>query len=137
MQSERTEEMDSVEVAKQTMIGDLVQATIDELKAAPDVWQKMSEGKQAEVIERVTHRVVHNVTQAIHIIASDDRPTIRANLDQITVKDHVKAVMILSKRDPSALDLMEATGEEVLIVLPHVEEYAGQDVGIDPDPDRR
>lgn len=136
MQSEIIEEMDSVEVAKKTMIGDLVQATIDELKAAPDVWQKLSENKQAEVIERLTHRVVHNVTQAVHIIASDDRPTLRANLEQVTVKAGVKAVLTLSKKDPAALDLIEATGEDVLIVLPHLEQYADQEPGVYPDPDQ-
>lgn len=136
MQSETIEEMDSVEVAKQTMIGDLVQAALDELKAAPNVWQKMSQAKQDEVIERLTHRVVHNVTQAIHIIASDDRPVIRAALEQITVKNGVKAVLQLSKKDPAFHDLADATGEEVLIVLPHVEEYANQETGIAGEPDQ-
>lgn len=127
---------DTQEIARSTMIGDLVQAVIDEMKAAPTVWQKMDEISQQDVIDRVRRRVAYNVTQAIHIIASDERPTIVANLEQITVKNGVKAVMQLSKKDPSFHDLADATGEDLLIVLPHVEQYTGQEVSIEADPDQ-
>ena len=137
MQTQLPEDYDVREIAQETMIGDLTSAILDELKAMPEVWQKLSEAKQAEVIERASARVVHNVTQAIHILASQDRPTIRASLEQITVKNGVKAVLALSKKDPAFHDLADATGEEILVVLPHIEEYAGQDPGVKADPDQR
>lgn len=130
------EEIDAVEIASQTMMGDLVRAVLDELKAAPDVWQKLSEAKQGECIDRLECRVAECVEQVVHIIASADRPTIRARLEQLTTKDAVKAVCVVSRKDEGVHELMDAVSEEVLIVLPHAEQYTEQPTGLEPDPDQ-
>lgn len=129
-------EVSAVEVARETMIGDLVRMTIDELKSAPTVWQKMSEAKQQEAIDRITNRIVHNVTQAVFILASDARPTINAKLDQITTKAEMKCVLLVSKMHPDRHQLMDSCGQDVLIILPNVEEFAQQEAGVAPEPDQ-
>lgn len=130
------EKADAVQIAEETMLGDLTRAMLDEFKAAPDVWQKLSEDKQGEVIERLERRVADCVEQVVHIIASADRATIRARLEQLTTKDAVKALCIVSRKDRGAHDLLDSVGEEVLLVLPHAEQYTEQTTGIEPDPDQ-
>lgn len=131
------DEDSAIAIAEETMLGDMTRAMLDELKAAPDVWQKLSEAKQGEVIERLERRVADCVEQVVHIIASADRPTIRARLEQITTKDAVKAVCVLSRKDPGAHDLLDSVTEEILLVLPHSEQYTDQTTGIEPDRDQR
>lgn len=127
------------EIAEETMVGDLVQTCLTELKAAPDVWQKLSEDKQADVLERLEKRVKAAIKRAVFIIASEDRPTIDAIIEQITVKDGYKAVLKISRSAPGALDLVESQSggdSEVLIVLPNAGKYRDQGAGVKPDPDQ-
>lgn len=129
-------ENDSLRIAGETMIGDLVRAIIDEIKAAPAVWQMMSERTQEQVIARVERQVVSAVEQCVHIIAAGEMPTIEARLEQITTKDCMKAVLLVSKNHASRHELMDSTGQEVLIVLPNKEQYTEQISGVTADPDQ-
>lgn len=125
-----------VEIAKSTMAGDLIAATIDELKAAPNVWQKMSEQQQIEVIERVTSRVQHNISQAVAIMASEARPVIRAKLAQVAVKDELKAVVLVSKHHPHRHEFIDSSGQEILVVLLNTEQFFGGVGEIKAQPDQ-
>lgn len=114
-----------IELAAETMTGDLVSFIIDELKAAPDCWQKLNEGQQDDVIWRAKQRVNARVQEAVKIIASDGRKTITSTLEQITAKDGIKAVCVLGKHDPNRHDLLDAVGKAVLIVVADAEQYQG------------
>lgn len=126
----------AVEIAKETMAGDLIAATIDELKAAPNVWQKMSQKQQQEVIERVTNRVQHNISQAVSIMASEARPVIRAKLAQVTVKDELKAVVLVSKHHPHRHEFIDSSSQEILVVLLNTEQFFGGVGELQADPDQ-
>lgn len=108
---------DTVILAADTMLGDLVSLVIEEIRAAPDVWQKLNEFQQEEVIERVTRRVGSHVREAVKMIASDGREVITAELEQITAKDGIKAVCTLAKHDPNRHALLDSVGKAVLIVV--------------------
>lgn len=127
---------DVVEIAKSTMAGDLIAATLDELKAAPAVWQKMSEAQQQEVIYRVTNRVTHNIEQAVTMIAAEARPSIRAKLAAVTIKDDLKATVLLSRHHPDRHEFIDSAGQEILIVLLNAEQFTGGADGIKADPDQ-
>ena len=115
-------------LAAETMTGDLISAFIDELKLAPDVWPKMSQSVQEEVIYRATARVRANVTAAVRLIAADGRATITATLESITAKDGIKAVCNLGKHDPNRHELLDSVGKAVLIVVADSEQYGGGEV---------
>src|SRR5690606_30910002 len=100
-----SEQNESIDVAEETMAGDLMSFLRDELKAAPDVWQKMSEEQQENVIYRAENRVLTAVKKAVQIIASADRPTISATVESVTVKDGIKAVLTLPKYDAQRHEL--------------------------------
>jgi hypothetical protein len=116
----------------ETMFGDLVSLVIDEIKAAPDVWQKLSEFQQDEVIGRVRQRVEFNVRQAVKLIASEGREVITAELEQITAKDGIKAVCTLAKHDPNRHALLDSVGKAVLIVVADSSQFLNGEM---PKPD--
>jgi len=125
-----------VEVASETMAGDLLAAMVDELKTLPDVWQKLPMHKQDEVIWRLRHRVTGAVRQAVRIIASEDRPTLVASVEKVEFKDGVKATLVMSKGNPARHDLADAQGSEVLVVVASAEQHMGGTEGVQPDPDQ-
>lgn len=127
---------ETIDICADTMAGDLIQLVIDEMKAAQDVWQKLSEDQQRWMIERVRHRVTSAISQAVRIIASDSRDVITADLEQITAKDGIKAVCVLAKHDPNRHALLDSVGKPVLIVVASAEPYLGGDIP-KPEPAQR
>lgn len=119
----------------ETMAGDLLMALIDEMRTAPDVWAKMPEKQQGEIIDRLRDRVTWNVEQAVALIASDDRPTVAAIVESVTFKDGVKAVLKMSCSE-GAHHLADAEGDKVLVVISGADQYTGGTEGVEPDPDQ-
>ena len=130
-------EIPVVELARETMLGDLMSLVIEELKAAPDVWQRLPEHKQDAVIGRVHQRVGEAVRQAVELMAANGRTAIPATLEQVTVKDAYKAVLTLRKDDPSRHELVDATGRSVMIVVADPTEFSGGAGDVKADPDQR
>jgi hypothetical protein len=115
-----------------TMLGQMVKFVIDEIRAAPDVWPKLGEESQDQVIQRVQARSALIIRQAVHLIASEGREVISGDLEQITAKDEIKAVLKLARHDPKRHALLDAVGRRVLIVVVESEQYMG---GTMPAPD--
>lgn len=111
------------EMTVETIGRDLLQALVTEIKLLPDVWQKLSETKQNDVIDRLRNRVAHNVVTAVHMIASDGRTVVQGDLDQITIKDGVKAVVKFSSAAPNLHELYEASGKAVLVVVASADDH--------------
>ncbi|MBJ9731094.1 DNA translocase FtsK [Burkholderia cenocepacia] len=104
---------------------DLLSALVTEMKLMPDIWVKLSEKKQNDVIDRLRARVEHNVKMATHLIASDGRIVVQGDLDQITIKDGVKAVVKFGGSQPNLHELYEASGKTVLVVVANPGEHTG------------
>lgn len=126
----------AVEMAAETMTGDLLAALVDEFKTAPDVWQKMPEHQQQDVIYRLQQRIQENVREAVQIIASANRPTIVATVKSVTVKDGIKAVLTVPKSDAQRHDLFDSAGMSVLLIVGGATEYYGGTEKVKPDPDQ-
>lgn len=126
-QSEPTEatQANAREIARETMLGDLMQSIIDEMKAMPDVWPKLSESKQDQVIYRVECMSRRVVGKAVEIIAADARPSIAAVVESVTVKDGIKAVLTVSRTSSQRHELVDAQGSAVMIVIADAEPYTG------------
>lgn len=96
---------------------DLLSALVTELKLMPDSWPKLSKAKQDDIIERLRDRVATNVGMAVHLLAAQGRTVVAGDLDQITIKDGVKAVLKFSSAAPSLHELYDAAGKAVLLVV--------------------
>lgn len=118
---------DIIDLAAETMQGDLLNALLDELKAARDVWPKLSQIDQEAIIFRFERRVGAGIKEAVRIIAGDGRPVITAKLDQLTAKDGIKAVLSLSQHDANRHELLDAVGKVVLVVVADADPYLGGD----------
>ncbi|HEV2540244.1 MAG TPA: hypothetical protein VGU03_11105 [Frateuria sp.] len=123
-------------IAAETMTGDLMAALIDEMKTMPRPWPAMSEQDQQDVIYRAQERVQSAIAQAVNIIASDNRPTIVATVESVTVKEGIKAVLTLPKSDQQRHDLFDAAGQAVLLVVAGRAPYSGGADQVQADPDQ-
>lgn len=127
----------ATELAAETLTGDLRDFILDRLKheqsKAP--WHQRSEADQREAVFQVEQAVRRAVTQAVEIIAGHGRRTIKATIEQITIKDGYKAVLTASKHDENRHHLADAQGATVLIVVADPEEFTGEraEVTISPD----
>ncbi|UYM14278.1 hypothetical protein [Endozoicomonas euniceicola] len=123
-----------IQLTESTLLGDLMGLVTDELKALPDVWQKLPEHQQQEVIFRIKQRCMNAVAQAVRIMATGDRVSLLATVDTVTFKDGVKAVLKMPGNSPGRHDLADAEGETVMIVIPDTDAYmGGEEPEADPD----
>lgn len=131
-----TDVPNAVAIAADTMLGDLMACLIDEFKAAPRVWQEMPEHQQQDMIYRVQDRVQQAIKDAVEIIASDNRPTIVATVESVTVKDGIKAVVTLPKSDAQRHELFDAAGQAVLLIVAGAKGFYGGTDQVQADPDQ-
>lgn len=116
------------DISAATMVNDLMSITLDELKQAPDAWQKLTEDEQDAAIQRIENRVKEAVRQAINLVASGGYVRVPATVDAIAIKGEVKATLKVKAMptDRSLHELFESQGRSCLIVLADAEEFAGQ-----------
>lgn len=76
-------------IARESLLGDLMHSMLDEVKAIPDVWQKLPQYKQDQVLARIEGRSRTILGRVVEIIAADARPSIPANVESVTVKDGI------------------------------------------------
>lgn len=110
--SKKNPEKNTMAMTAQSVGADLLQALVQEVKLLPDVWPKLSQRKQDDIIERLRKRV-------------------------ITVKDGIKAVLTMSKNDPNRHGLMDAQGKSVLIAIADAEDHMGDVAAVRGTPDQR
>lgn len=127
----------AIDLAAETMTGDIRDFILDRLKheqsKAP--WHQRSESDQRETVHQVESAVRATVSKAVEIMAGHGRRTIKATIEQITIKDGYKAVLTMSKFDTNRHHLADATGQTVLIVVADPDEFTGErgEVEIVPD----
>jgi len=104
---------------------DLLGALVSEIKLLPDPWQKLSKAKQDDVIDRLRARVESNVKMAVHMLAAEGRVTIAGDLDQITIKDGVKAVVKFGTGAANLHELYDVAGKAILLVVANAADHTG------------
>lgn len=118
------EEIDTVfDTCEQTVVGDLMGLTLDELRNAQDVWQKLSEDEQDNVIHRVEARVKAAVTTVVRMISAQGFTRVPAKIESITIKDGMKAVLLPLSIGEDRHALIDAQGTTVTIVLANIDRF--------------
>ncbi len=121
----------------ETIGKDLLSALIDELRLLPKPWIQLPQDKQNDVIDRLRKRVETNVGMAVHIITGANRTTVLGKLDQITSKNGIKAVFTIDKNTAGRYELLDAEGQDCLIVLDGAESYTCGMESVTGEPDQR
>ena len=82
---------EGAKLAKETLTGDIAAFLIDRLRQFPKPYQQMSEKEQKEQIEMAKEAARNLVSNAVNIVASAGRKTVKAKLIKYSVKDGCKA----------------------------------------------
>lgn len=128
--------LEPVEIAAETMLGDLMKLVVDELKAAPVVWQQMSEDQQDDAISRIRTRCAAAITSAVSIISTRGFEAVSATVDSVTFKDGVKAVLKLPFASQGAHQLADSEGGIVQVVFASIDEFCSLATAPKPGPDQ-
>lgn len=123
------------EVAERTLGKTLLTALVDEIRALPDVWQKLNADRQAETLDRLTANIEHQVGRAIRILATRDAPTVNATLESVTIKDGAKLTLKVGAIGEAMHQLIDAQGAQVMVTLIDPETYTKSASEVQPDAD--
>jgi len=123
-------------LAHQLLVHDLVEAALSELRSIHAPYNKLNEGQQQEVIERITDRAKEAVSHAVSIISSRNVTTIPCKMKQIQVTEKTLTVTsLVDAKDPSRHGLTDSAGHLCLLVLAPDDYQDGLDF-IQPDRDQ-
>lgn len=124
-------------LANELMVHDLVDASLFELRNINAPYNKLNEGQQQEVIDRITDKVKDVVQTAVAIISSRNVITIPCKMKQIQVTEKTLTVTsLVDAKDPSRHGLTDSAGHLCLLVLAPDDYAEGLDF-IQPDRDQR
>src|SRR5260370_32297872 len=112
----RTEDA-HVQMTADTMAGDLLQAALQEVKLAADIWPRLSEAEQTEIIDRLRKRVHANVREATRLIAAERRTSIVGELKKISFGDKTVATLESGKLAPKTQELCQPQAMTILLAI--------------------
>lgn len=127
---------DEIQLAADTLVGDLRDAVIGKIKTLKKPWEKMSESEQRDTVQQVTNACTHLTKRTVELIAKNGRHTINATLESFTVKDGVKAVIKAPTTEEAILQLTQAQGHPILLVASASAQYEGERAPAKLDPDQ-
>lgn len=135
----KEQELTIEEMTAHTIGESLMQLVIQEFKAMPDVWQKLSEAKQRDVIDRARESVSKSVRNAVRLIASDGKPIISGVIEQVNAKAGLELkIKVAGCSSENKLALIEhAGGGTCLIVLADAAANMGNMNIIKPEKDQK
>lgn len=124
-----------VELAADTLRGDVRDSILDWMKATPKPWSQMGEQEQRDLAAAANRYAGQLVREVCKLVAANERPSIVATLVEYKEKDGVEAKLKLPSKGEVVAALHEACGREVLVVTSGAEEFMGQasDAKIDAD----
>lgn len=127
-----------IELAADTLRGDVRDSLLNWFKAQPKSWPFMAEREQRDLANAADRFAETLVKQACQIIASGERPCVVAKLVEYKEKDGIEAKLKFDGKAETVVALHEACGREVLLVTSGAEEYLGEagEAEIDPDEPR-
>lgn len=116
---------------------DLLSALAQEIKLMPDVWPKLNQQRQDEIIERLRKRVETNIRMAVHILASEGRTVVVGELDKVVRKDGIQAMFKINSAAAGRHELFDSEGKACLIVVADAGENLGGMDEVSGEPDQR
>lgn len=106
------------------------------------VWQemglhKLSEFEQRRAANRITRLLNAWLREAVQVIASGDRPTVRVGIKQVTVTDdEIKAVLTVAKDAPDRHALFDSPGSPGMLTVASSAPYMGERAPVKIVPDQ-
>jgi len=125
-------------MATHTLGADLMALVLQEVKVLPNVWPKLNQRQQGDVIDRVRAGVDEAVRKAVQIIMANGRDVIICELEDISIKKRVVAKIEISKgNSPEVLDdAFHSYGKPCLLIISNFQDYMGGMEDIRPTKDQ-
>lgn len=105
-----------VAIASATLLGDVRDALLSEIKALPKPWQKMSEEEQGRAIHRASDIAGELVTKVVHLISTKGFSNLPVTINKFTVKDGVKIEVGAAETVENITHLAMHSGAAVLVL---------------------
>ena len=113
---EEVKAVDVKDIAAEEMGKKLLESLIGVVQSIKRPWDEMTQSEQDDAIGKMRFAVKMATTLAVRLIGSNGATHVVGTLDQITIKDGVKAVVQIGKNAENLPELFEAQGGEVMIV---------------------
>ena len=128
-----------VNIAVETLSGDIRDFILDRLRHEQSKmpWHQRSEADQRDTVHQVEAAVQDVVRRAVELIAAQGLRTIKATLEQVTVKDGIVGKLVMSKFDAQRHALTDSVGSTVLVVVADPDEFTGERKPVEITPDQR
>lgn len=123
------------QLAREFMLGELMASAMRQLRSLDKPWLRLPEAKQKEILDEVRADVQIAIRQAVEVIATDDRTRFVAQVESVTFKDGVKAVLTMPNTAASH-ELADTAGGRVYVVIEDPARYTGGGSNVpqaDPD----
>lgn len=119
-------EKSPVEIASETMLGDLMHVVVDSVKSMPRTWQEMSEQQQDDYLAMIDKQCRAAIEQCVQIIASQGMVRMPVEIVQTTIKDGVK-VQVELVRAEQVVEMVEARTKYAMLVMANVNDFVGEE----------
>lgn len=133
---EEVKAVDVKDFAAEEMGKKLLESLIGVVQSIKRPWNEMTQSEQDDAIGKMRFAVKVATTQAVRLIGSNGATHVVGTLDQITIKDGVKAVVQIGKNAENLPALFEAQGGEVMIVCGGGQDYLKDIDKVKGEPDQ-
>ncbi len=127
---------DEIDLQADTLRGDIRDVMLDRIKNMRKPWAQMSNYEQSETIagfDRVAKKLVRD---AVRLVAAENQVEVTATLEQVAIKDGIKATLTLSRHAQGRHELADAVGQEILIVVLDSDRHDSERREAKADPDQ-
>ena len=131
------QQVNDVELALDTLTGDVRDALLTHIRSMENPWSKMSERAQQEKIDAVSNMGRSLVTRAAYIVGARGFEHLGITIGKFTAKDGtLKAEFETAQTHLSLVALADMQGRRSLLVLVDPDEYDGEKEPAKPDKDQ-
>jgi hypothetical protein len=102
----------------------LMRVLVSHLKALPGPWNKLAEKRQEELLEQMGDEVHQAVQHGARQLIGYGLPHVVATLQQITIKDGVKATVVFDRAEETLDVLSHQVGRQLVLVLADPQAFA-------------
>lgn len=101
----------------------LLKALLGEIRQLQKPWEQTPEREQEVVIDRLRRAVEHTIRQTTLRIAAGNFQRVPVEIESVTFKDGVKAVMQIERSAEGVHALADGTGGRALVVLASIDQF--------------
>ncbi|TBY40863.1 hypothetical protein [Rhizobium leguminosarum] len=124
--TEETTEDDALDLAADTLSGDLRDAMLTHVRSMETPWSKMSEHAQSDKIYAISNACERIVRRAVAIVASNGHSPMFGKIAKFTVKDEIKAELVAPSSVGNIEMIAENIGQPAIIIFASPEAFIGQ-----------